>query len=304
MTYCTADLTEAIPAMRAVWYGRLVLARRSLVAIVIVALTALGAALWLWFLSIRAADPGVDVHAYYVGDYGSLGGADAFLYAPVFSQVIEPLRWLGWEGFRDAWRLAEVGALVALTGPLSGLFVFWDPVALEVLAGNIHILTALAIVIGFRWPAAWAFVLLTKVTPGIGLLWFLSRREWKAAAVALLATATLVVVSFMLDPNAWGAWVGVLTRSGSVSHAGVALDWPLLVRLPAAGVLVVWAARTNRRWLLPVAVVIAMPVVWLTSLSVLVASVYLVGAPVLERLAGRAGGGLSPSSIVRRSPLA
>jgi hypothetical protein len=52
-------------------------------------------------------------------------------------------------------------------------------------------------------------------------------------------------------------------------------------------VLVVWAARTNRRWLLPVAVVIAMPVVWLTSLSVLVASVYLVGAPVLARLVGR-----------------
>jgi hypothetical protein len=96
--------------------------------------------------------------------------------------------------------------------------VFWDPVALEVLAGNIHILTALAIVIGFRWPAAWAFVLLTKVTPGIGLLWFLSRREWKAAAVALLATATLVVVSFMLDPDAWGAWVGVLTLSRWTGH--------------------------------------------------------------------------------------
>jgi hypothetical protein len=40
---------------------------------------------------------------------------------------------------------------------------------------------------------------------------------------------------------------------------------------------VVAAALTDRRWLLPVAVVLAMPVVWLNSLAVLAACPALVG---------------------------
>ncbi len=44
---------------------------------------------------------------------------------------------------------------------------------------------AAAIALGFRYPATWAFVLLAKVTPGIGLLWFLVRREWRNLAIAL-----------------------------------------------------------------------------------------------------------------------
>ncbi len=61
--------------------------------------------------------------------------------------------------------------------------------------GNVHMLLALAIVLGFRWPATWSFVLLTKVTPGIGLLWFAVRREWRSLAIALGATAVLVTLS-------------------------------------------------------------------------------------------------------------
>ena len=42
------------------------------------------------------------------------------------------------------------------------------PVALELYHGNIHLWIAAAIVLGFRYPWTWAFVLLTKVTPGVG----------------------------------------------------------------------------------------------------------------------------------------
>jgi hypothetical protein len=59
---------------------------------------------------------------------------------------------------------------------------------MELAGGNIEILIAVAIVVGFRWPAAWSFVLLTKVTPGVGLLWFAVRREWNQLATALVAT--------------------------------------------------------------------------------------------------------------------
>jgi hypothetical protein len=49
----------------------------------------------------------------------------------------------------------------------------------------------------------------------------------------------------------------------------------LLPRLILAIAIVAAAAWTNRRWLLPVAVVLALPVVWLNSLAVLAAAVPL-----------------------------
>ena len=43
-----------------------------------------------------------------------------------------------------------------------------EPVS-EISLGNIHIFLALVTVFGLRWPWLWSFVLLTKVTPGVGL---------------------------------------------------------------------------------------------------------------------------------------
>ena len=48
-----------------------------------------------------------------------------------------------------------------------------------------------------------------------------------------------------------------------------------LLRLPVALVLVAWGARTDRRWTVPVAALLALPVIWLTSLSMLAALVPL-----------------------------
>ena len=62
---------------------------------------------------------------------------------------------------------------------------------MEIAGGNISLLLAVAIVWGFRWPWTWAFVLLTKITPGVGLLWFALRREWRQLAIALGATAAV-----------------------------------------------------------------------------------------------------------------
>jgi hypothetical protein len=53
---------------------------------------------------------------------------------------------------------------------------------------------------------------------------------------------------------------------------------PLLVRLPIAAILVVWAARTDRRWLVPVAAVLAMPVLWPNAYSVAVGAIPLLVA--------------------------
>src|SRR5206468_4784243 len=105
--------------------------------------------------------------------------------------------------FVAIWRAILLAALVYLAGPFTIFVLFTVPVASEINAGNIQILLALAIVLGFRWPGPWAFVLLTKVTPGVGLLWFAIRREWRALAIAFGFTAALVAVSFLGRPGGW-----------------------------------------------------------------------------------------------------
>ncbi|GIW19784.1 MAG: hypothetical protein KatS3mg065_0080 [Chloroflexota bacterium] len=147
---------------------------------------------------------------------------------------------------------------------------------MEIAGGNISLLLAVAIVLGFRWPAAWAFVLLTKVTPGVGLLWFAVRREWRPLGLALLATALVVATSAVAMPAAWLDWMEVLVRNAGRPTTWAAVPIPLAVRLPAAVVLVVWGARTDRRWTVPVASLLALPALWYGSLAMLLAVLPLV----------------------------
>ncbi len=140
-----------------------------------------------------------------------------------------------------------------LTGPrliLLGLAWFG---LMEIWGGNIELLVALAIVLGFRWPAAWSFVLLTKITPGIGLLWFAVRREWRSLGIALAATAVVTAVSFALMPDAWWRWPQVLASNLGKNGTWAAVPIPFAVRLPFALVLVVWGALKNHRWAVPIA---------------------------------------------------
>jgi len=203
-----------------------------------------------------------------------VGDHDAYLYSPAFLQLIEPIRGLPWQAFYSIWTLVLVAATLGVVGPL-----LLAPALLlvlpELVGGNVSLLIALAIVAGFRWPVAWAFVLLTKVTPGIGLLWFAVRREWRALALALGATATIVAVSWLIAPGAWRDWVAVLTGNVGSPVTSGSFPVPLLARLPIAAALVVWGARTDRQWVLPVAALLALPVIWYGSLSLLIGIVPL-----------------------------
>lgn len=148
----------------------------------------------------------------------------------------------------------------------------FPPVVLSIWLGNIDILLAAAMVAGFRWPAAWAFVLLTKITPGVGLLWFVVRREWRQLAFALGATAAITAVSFVLAPSLWFEWPASL---GTIDDS-VFQPVPLVIRVPLAAALVVWGARTNRPWTVVVAGAIAVPWISARSLAMLVGVVPLI----------------------------
>jgi hypothetical protein len=200
-----------------------------------------------------------------------LGAPVAYYYSPAFLQVFAPLLALSFPAFLAVWYAMSASALAVVAR-------WWLPVALvvgfvplEILRGNIETLMALALVAGFRWPAAWAFILLTKVTPGVGLLWFVGRRDWRSLALAIGATAVVAVVSFVLAPGQWFAWVTAL-----ISNTGVNVDWPffpvpLLIRLPIAAGLALLAGLRGWRWLVPIASTLAMPALWPVNLTLLVA---------------------------------
>jgi hypothetical protein len=202
----------------------------------------------------------------------------AYPYSPAFLLVLEPIRHLPWPAFMAVWAAVLMAAMLYLTGPrliLLGLAWFG---LMEIWGGNIELLVAVAIVLGFRWPAAWSFVLLTKITPGIGLLWFAVRREWRSLALALGATAAVVAVSYVLLPDAWARWPQVLESNVGKNGTWAAVPIPLVVRLPVAVAVVVWGALKNYRWAVPIASMLALPALWYGGLSIALAALPLVGA--------------------------
>jgi hypothetical protein len=161
-----------------------------------------------------------------------------------------------------------------LTGPRMLAFgIVWA--AMELAGGNISLLIAAATVVGFRWPAVWSFALLTKVSPGVGLLWFAVRREWTSLGIALGATLAVVIASGIAVPGAWAEWTDVLARNVGRDGTWAALPIALWIRLPIAVAVVWWGARTDRRWTVPVASMIALPALWYGSLSMLLAVIPL-----------------------------
>jgi hypothetical protein len=245
-------------------------------------------AVGLWVLVMAFGEPwsrflitGQDARCYWVPGFDAPYALSewtapiAYVYSPAFLQLLAPLKVLAWEPFLAIWTVILLLAVRFLSGPrLFALALFISVPELN--GGNIHLLIAVAIVVGFRYPAAWSLVLLTKITPGVGLLWFAVRREWRSLAIALGATAAIVVVSLVISPRSWLEWFGVVDSSvGKTSGTWAALPVPLWLRLPIAVAVVTWGARTNRRWAVPVAAMLALPALWYGGLTILLAVIPL-----------------------------
>jgi len=226
-----------------------------------------------------------DAVAYWRPDFDDLYGGrevgvmSTYLYSPAFAQLVWPLGLLPWPAFAAVWSGLNLGVLVWLVGPYVGALLFFvaGPVADEISTGNIHLLLAAAIIVGFRQPAAWAFHLLTKITPGVGILWFAGARQWRALAIGIGVTLAVAVVSFALAPSAWVEWFDTLRRSSGVPVSGevAVIPGPLWLRTVAAAVLAVAAGWMGIRWLVPVASTLALPVPWSSGLALLVGSIAL-----------------------------
>ena len=247
-----------------------------------------------WYAMRGDLTIGYDAHAYYQaaalddpyratinGGFDATGGLYEYKYPPPLAQVLAPLHAIGvpWPAFFGAWTALLLVSLAWMGRRWTLLFLLFPPVLGELWLGNLNILLGLAVVIGMRWPAAWAFVVLTKITPGIGLLWFVVRREWRQLAVALAATAAISLVSLVLAPDLWSGFLEASKTqlAATVDVPRQAAPIPLPLRLVVSAVLVVWGARTDRAWVLPIAVGLSVPFLWWNAIAVMVAAVPLAG---------------------------
>lgn len=232
----------------------------------------------IWW-SARLPDP--YLHDQYVA------GLPSLFYSPAFALAMTPFQALPLTWFVAGWSALLFAALYVIAGRWSIVALLFPPVALDIYTGNVHLLFAVVAVYGFRYPALWAFPLLTKVTPGIGLVWFLVRREWRNLGIALGATLLVVAVSFVVSPSAWAEWGQLLLANAGADVIYPHVPVPMLYRLPFAFALVAWGAWTDRRWTVPVAMLLALPVIWPGSFALLVALVPLRLVPKPLDLVGR-----------------
>jgi len=252
----------------------------------ILALSIFGVVLLGWFLFVVPTSPtfnskvGFDAYAYWLVDplhpyRVPLGDLGSFTYTPAFAQVMSPVHLLSFDFFFVLWFGFLFMNLVWLTRRYALAWLVFLPVSLELYHGNVHLLLATVCVLGFEYPALWSIGILTKVTPGVSLLWFVVRREWRSLAWALGATAAIAAVSFAIAPGAWWDWVKFLQSSNDtgpvVNDKFASLIPPLWLRLGVAAAIVIWGARTDRRWVVPVATAIAMPVIWPITPAILMA---------------------------------
>ena len=219
-----------------------------------------------------------DLWAYWWTRYGldyswaHPGESGAFLYSPAFAHLISPLTALPLPVFMALWTVLIAGTLWWLAGWRAFFIGALAPVAMSIAIGQTDLLMAAAIVIGFRWPAVWMLPIITKLTPGIGLLWFAVRREWRSLGIALGVTLGIAAISFAIEPRAWVGWFGMLARLDFPTPAsGVYLPIPVWIRLPVVAVLIAWGARTDRRWVLPIGLCLSLPTVWINTPTILVA---------------------------------
>jgi hypothetical protein len=215
----------------------------------------LGTAVAVLITWTRIRGTPVDAWCYYGMDPSHpYDPARCFLYSPPIAQVMTALQPLvSFDAFFTALRVLEMIALALITGPAIGAVLLIPAVEIELNAANVNLLLVGAVLLGFRYPWTWAFVILTKLTPGVGLLWFAVRREWRNLGIALALTAAIATLSFMAAPWMWGDYVAAL--AGAPDESVFKIWW----RLPIAALVVIWGARTNHRWAMIVAVFLSMP---------------------------------------------
>lgn len=224
-----------------------------------------------YYDALRSPDP-------YAG--AAVGEIGSFLYPPPFLQVLGPFGQLPWPMFLFGWTALLTAAAVAMLRRVPRRYRSMWPLLLvlagaDIWAGNINLFLALGAVLALTAPVAWAALALTKVTPGVGALWHGFRGRWPEFGLAMTITLIGAGLSFVVAPTLWGDWLSIVLGESPPGPYQTSVPVPLVIRFPLAIVLLWWAARTDRPWLVPIACMAALPVIWFNGLSMLLGAAAL-----------------------------
>jgi hypothetical protein len=182
-----------------------------------------------------------------------------YRYSPAFLWLIRPFQALPFEVFLGIWTGLHVVALIWLR---AGWMLIVPGLNEDVLRGNISTFIAVCAVLAIQRSAAWwAPVLLTKITPAVGLVWHAVRGEWRSLAACAVVTAGIIGVGYAVSPELWSAWFDTLLHADQTYEIGHPLG-PVWLRLGIGAVVTAIGARQGRAWLVPVAMLIAAPGLW------------------------------------------
>ena len=217
-------------------------------------------------------------------DFSDLYPADwlsheyAYVYPPPFAQILAPIHVLPFDVaaviwsvicFGSMWYVARAWSLplvaLGLVGSALDLPRFTTVFLEYALLGNVQWPMAAGIVLALRYPAAWAIPTLTKIGPGIGMLWLVFRREWRGLRTAVLVTLAIAAVSFVLAPSAWIEFVNFSVENYGKPGVVPIVGPPFPVRLVMAAIIIWIGARTNQEWLVYIATGIAIPALYAWS---------------------------------------
>lgn len=224
-------------------------------------LAVIGLAWFAWFLGgwAQGGDAAIEYAVHFPPDYSvSSFLTPTYNYSPAFAFWVQPFHALPWHLFLTIIIGAELACLAWLATPtLALLLVFIQApfIFQELLEGQFNLLVAAAVVLAFRRPWLYAPLLLTKVTPGVGVLWFAVRREWRNLGIALAATLLVALPALILGPASWVAWV----QHSLIGNVGTEGGTPLVIRGPVAAGLVAWGALRGKPWAVALAVGVASP---------------------------------------------
>jgi hypothetical protein len=293
----TSGAIAPVVALRRLFAEPIPIGRRQLPPLGLVVLATVGALLLAVVATTHWAQPN-DEHAYWLAGQRLLHGQPlydptasantpfAYWYPPVVAQIVAPVSAiLPSELFSWAWLALLLGCLWWLVGsrplPFLALIAF-VPVATELWFRNVHLILAVLVVLAIRrWPVLFALGAAIKLSPGLGIVYLAARGRWRDATIAALAGAAVLAVSVVLAPDAWAQFVDVLRVRGPADASSFLLV-PYWIRAGLGLALAVIAGRLRPRLgepLLVVALVVALPTLWFTALSMLAALVPLVRRP-------------------------
>lgn len=223
-----------------------------------------------------------DAYGYWIANldklYPAQWGVDGqYIYPPPLAQITTLLHPVGWEVFVVVWTTLLWAALAYMLGRWAWLFVALGIAALvfglpyeagdvlgHALNGNVQLFIAAGLVFALRGNVlGWLPGLLTKVVSGIGLGWYVVRREWRLLVLSLAAAAAVAAFSFVFSPSQWFQWLDWTIKNVNTPSPIVLEPVPFFVRLPMSLAVLIWGAKTNRAWVVPIAVGWGTPALYL-----------------------------------------